>query len=45
MKNQKYVGPTKKMVIRKGNGQRVETDITMYWSRSLQGYVTIPEGK
>ena len=37
---------TKKMVIIKGKGtkneQRIETDITMYWSTTTKRWVTIP---
>lgn len=43
----KYEGPTKRLVIIKGKGtkreQRIETDITMYWVPALKRYVTIPE--
>ena len=38
---------TKKLVIIRGRGtsreQRIETDVTLYWSNALGRYVTVPE--
>jgi len=34
---------TKKLLVRKGNGQLVETRVTLYWSESLRKYVSVPE--
>lgn len=43
----RYEGPTKRLVVIKGKGtpneRRIETDITLYWSKALGRYVTIPE--
>jgi hypothetical protein len=47
MTNQPKDGDTKKMVVIKGKGtkyeQRIVTDVDLFWSTTLQVWVSIPE--